>query len=70
MTPQELRAALAVLHWSAGDLAHHIGQPVNRVRNWARHDDRYRVPDDVAAWLSRRVAEHRAMMRRDPPPRS
>lgn len=68
MTPAELKAALAALHWSPGDLAHHLGQSVNRVRNWVRQDVTYRVPPDVAAWLTRRVAFHRRMMEDDPPP--
>lgn len=68
MTPTDLKAALSALHWTPGDLAHHLGQSVNRVRNWVRPSG-YRVPPEVAAWVLRRVAMHRAMMETDPPPR-
>lgn len=66
MTPTEYAAALETLGWSRPELARQLGQPVDRVRNWDR--PRYRVPDDVAAWLLRRVALHQAWMRADPPP--
>ena len=68
MTPADLRAALETLGWTVRGLARMLGRPGGSVSNWTRN--RYSVPPDVAAWLSRRVAEHRAMMRRDPPPRS
>lgn len=66
MTPDEYLAALRVLHWTPSDLAHHLGWPVDRVRNW--HRPRYRVPPNVAAWLARRAAAHQAMLQDDPPP--
>lgn len=67
MTPATLAATLDELHWTTGDLAHHLGQSVNRVRNWVRPTG-YRVPPDVAAWLERRVALHKQAMQDDPPP--
>ena len=69
MTPDALREALRVLHWTPGDLAHHLGQSVDRVRNWIRPTG-YRVPPAVSAWLLRRVALHKQAMRDDPPPGS
>ena len=68
MTPDALREALRVLHWSPGDLAHHLGQSVDRVRNWIRRDVTYHIPPAVSAWLLRRVALHEQAMRDDPPP--
>lgn len=67
MTPTALRAALSTLGWTTGGLARFLGADVDRVRNWYRPG--YKIPDDVAAWLLRRVALHQAWMRADPPPR-
>lgn len=66
MTSAQLRATLATLGWTTGGLARFLGADVDRVRNWYRPG--YKIPDDVAAWLTRRVAFHRRMMEDDPPP--
>ena len=62
MTPAAFRAALATLGWTLRGLARVLGRNPDTVRNWVRPG--YRVPDDVAAWLNRRLAAHKA----DPPP--
>ena len=67
MTPTEYADALITLGWSRADLARQIGQPVDRVRNWGTRN--YRIPDDVAAWLSRRVSDWQRVMHDDPPPK-
>lgn len=66
MTRPEYLAALATLGWTSSHLARVLGRSVHTVQNWAR--DRYSVPEDVAAWLARRVKTHERAMRDDPPP--
>lgn len=67
MTPATYLATLARLGWTAAGLARQLGRSPNTVGNWTRPG--YRVPDDVAAWLERRLAAHERLMRDDPPPR-
>ena len=66
MTRPEYTAALATLGWTSSHLARVLGRSVHTVQNWDR--DRYRVPEDVAAWLVRHVKLHERAMRDDPPP--
>ena len=66
MTPTSYLATLARLGWTPAGLARQIGRSGNTVANWTRPG--YRVPDDVAAWLERRLAAHERWMRDDPPP--
>lgn len=63
MTPSAYRAALAALGMSASSLAGLLGRPRNTVVAWG-HPSRGGPPEDVAAWLDRRLAALRA----DPPP--
>lgn len=64
MTPAAYRAALEALGMSASSLAALLGRPRNTVIAWG-DPRRGGPPDDVAAWLERRVAALDA----DPPPR-
>lgn len=66
MTPTTLRSTLATLGWSLRHLARVLGRPEGSVLNWTRPG--YSVPDDVAAWLHRRVEAYQQAMRDDPPP--
>ena len=66
MTPADYLATLARLGWTPAGLARQLGRSPNTVANWTRPD--YRVPDDVAAWLERRLDAHERLMRDDPPP--
>ena len=58
-----LPQTLATLGWTIRGLAKLLNRPPGTVQNWTRTG--YRVPDDVAAWLERRVQA----LRDDPPPR-
>jgi len=66
MTPTEFRTTLATLGWTIRGLARMLRRPEGTVTNWTK--PQYSVPDDVAAWLGRRLATHQRMMRDDPPP--
>lgn len=66
MTAAEFRATLRTLGWTVRGLARMLGRAESTVSNWSRPG--YRVPDDVAAWLDLRLADHEAMLRHDPPP--
>lgn len=63
MTRPDFLATVAALGWTIRGLARVLGRPEGTVTNWTRPG--YAVPDDVAAWLQRRLDAHRA----DPPPR-
>ena len=54
MTPQELRAALTELGWSAPHLARLLGVGEKTPTNWLL--GRAKVPDDVAEWLHQCVS--------------
>jgi hypothetical protein len=62
MTSARLREVLALLHWSQRGLADVIDRQERQVRRWAAGE--YSVPADIAAWLERLVAFHKA----NPPP--
>ena len=66
MTPTEFRTTLATLGWTIRGLARMLGRPEGTVTNWPKPG--YSVPDEVAAWLQRRLADHQRMLRDDPPP--
>lgn len=63
MTPAEFRAALEALGLTARAYARLSGRPVSTVQNWTRANS-VRIPDKVAAWLARRLAD----LARDPAP--
>lgn len=63
MTPTDLRAALADLHWSQRGLAAILRKDERQVRRWATGEAQ--IPPAVADWLAR-LAE---AMRANPPPR-
>jgi len=63
VTPAEFRAALAALGMSASSYAEMTARPRNTVIAWG-DPKRGGPPDDVAAWLERRLAA----LRDDPPP--
>lgn len=63
MTPTAYRAALDTLGMSASSLAALLQRPRNTVIAWG-DPRRGGPPEDVAAWLERRLAALRA----DPPP--
>lgn len=63
MTPTDFRAALDALGMSASSLAPLVGRPRNTVIAWGDFK-RGGPPDDVAAWLERRLAA----LKVDPPP--
>jgi len=66
MTRTTLRHTLATLGWTIRGLARMLARPEHSVTNWRKPG--YSVPDDVAAWLERRLEAHHEMMRADPPP--
>lgn len=61
MSPSDLRACLASLHWTQRGLAAALGVQERQVRRWAAGA---RVPEPVADWLARAAAWHEA----NPPP--
>jgi DNA-binding transcriptional regulator YiaG len=63
MTPDQFRDALKTLGLSAREYARLSGRPVSTVQNWTRANS-VRIPDKVAAWLARRLAD----LARDPAP--
>lgn len=63
MTPTEFRAALEALGLTARAYARLSCRPVSTVQNWTRSAS-VRIPDKVAAWLARRLAD----LERDPAP--
>ena len=68
MTYAALRPILDELGWSLNFLAKLLDRPPTSVTNWSRRSGRYSVPNDVAAWLQRRLDAHRQAMRDDPAP--
>lgn len=60
MTPQELRAALTDLGWSAPHLARLLGVGEKTPTNWML--GRAKVPEDVAEWLALYLRNHRQLM--------
>lgn len=63
MTPTDYRAALDALGMSASSFAAVLNRPRNTVIAWG-DPRRGGPPDDVAAWLARRLDA----LRDDPPP--
>ena len=68
MTPNELRAALTELGWSAPHLARVLGVGEKTPTNWLL--GRAKVPDDVASWVSRYARWCRIGLHNQPPPRA
>ena len=68
MTPNELRAALTELGWSAPHLARLLGVGEKTPTNWLL--GRARVPQDVAEWVVWYLRQYRWLMFNDPPPRA
>lgn len=62
MTAADLRAAMDRLRWSIRTLAAALGVERTTIQRWL--EGRYPVPEDVAAWLRRRLASEAA----DPAP--
>ena len=58
MTPDQLRDALALLHWSGRGLAAILMCDERLVRRWG--SGAQAVPAPVAAWLGRLAAAHEA----------
>lgn len=63
MTPAELNAAMHRLGWGATALSRHIDRPRQTVTQW--QIGRVKMPEDVGAWIERRLID----LARDPPPR-
>lgn len=51
MSPTLLRACLAALGWSQGELARRLECRIELVQRWARGAEGYAVPAGVASWL-------------------
>ena len=68
MTPNELRAALTELGWSAPHLARLLGVGEKTPTNWLL--GRAKVPQDVAWWIKEYLYGHRAFLFICPPPRA
>ena len=68
MTPQELRAALTELGWSAPHLARLLGVGEKTPTNWLL--GRAKVPQDVADWVDEYAYGHRWFLFCRPPPRT
>jgi transcriptional regulator with XRE-family HTH domain len=64
MTPDELRAALKELGWSAPHLARLLGVGEKTPTNWEL--GRAKVPSDVSQWVSVYVYNHRVLVRSAP----
>jgi transcriptional regulator with XRE-family HTH domain len=58
MTPDRLRAILALLHWSQRGLADVLGCSDSLTREWAR--GKQTIPQAIAEWLERLAAAHEA----------
>ena len=68
MTPNELRAALTELGWSAPHLARLLGVGEKTPTNWLL--GRAKVPQDVAWWLDRYARWCQIGLHNQPPPRA
>ena len=66
MTPAELKTVREACGLPQSWLAHRAQVNERTVRYW--ESGKSSVPDDVAAWLERRLAAHERWMRDDPPP--
>lgn len=58
MTSDQLRAALALLHWTQRGLAAQLGYDEATVRRWT--SGAYPVPGDITIWLHTLAAFHAA----------
>jgi ribosome-binding protein aMBF1 (putative translation factor) len=55
VTPTRLIACRRILHWSRLALAEETGRDEKQIRRW---EDGATIPDEIAAWIERRVKLH------------